>query len=377
MKRENFLERAELVHAGDCQRTLKTRSTTLHKQYEVTNSNILHGENKHVRFHKDGRFHVTTPKRENDEAEPLDSLFPSGRYISLLEVLSTVHRLSSFLDAFEPWHPKYAKARPPNKTFFAGIMGIGCFIGSSKMEKISTSINGSELETTINSYFSLENIQAANELILKRLDRLPLTEMYRNESDVLHTSSDGQKHHVSVDSLNANYSYKYFGKEQGVTTYGFLDERQFDWYGNVFSSGEKEAHYVIDGLMHNEVVKSDIHSTDTDGYSEVVFGVTHLLGFSFAPRLKNLKTKTLYSFPEHPRKTYQDQGFKILPAKYINEDHIAQHWDDVLRFVVTIKLKHATASQLFKRLNSYSHQHPLYSALKEYGRIPKPTPIQG
>ena len=50
----------------------------------------------------------------------------------------------------------------------------------------------------------------------------------------------------------------------------------------VFSSAEKEAHYVIDGLMHNDVVKSDMHSTDTDGYSEVVFGVTHLLGFAFA-----------------------------------------------------------------------------------------------
>ena len=104
--------------------------------------------------------------------------------------------------------------------------------------------------------------------------------------------------------------------------------------------------------MHNDVVKSDIHSTDTDGYSEVVFGVTHLIGFSFAPRLRNLKTKTIYSFREHPRKKYQDQGFRILPGKSINEGHIAEHWDDILRFVATIKLKHATASQLFKRLNS-------------------------
>ena len=30
-----------------------------------------------------------------------------------------------------------------------------------------------------------------------------------------------------------------------------------------------------------------------------------------------------------------------------------------------------TASQLFKRLNSYSKQHPLYRALKEFGKGPK------
>ncbi|SDA22546.1 Tn3 transposase DDE domain-containing protein [Nitrosospira sp. Nsp18] len=43
----------------------------------------------------------------------------------------------------------------------------------------------------------------------------------------------------------------------------------------------------------------------------------------------------------------------------------------MLRFIATIRLKVTTASQLFKRLNSYSKQHPLYRALKEFGKIPK------
>jgi len=223
--REDYLARAELVQASDCRMTLDTLSAALHEQYERTNGHILTGDNEHVRFHKDGRFHVTTPKIDEEELDPLDSLFPSGRYISLLEVLSTVNRASGFLDAFEPWQTKYARRKPPNKTFFAGVMGIGCFIGTRKMEKISTAINPSELETTVNSYFSLENVQAANDLVLKLMDGLPVPDLHRREPGVLHTSSDGQKHEVSVDSLNANYSYKYFGKDQGVTAYGFLDER--------------------------------------------------------------------------------------------------------------------------------------------------------
>ena len=36
-----------------------------------------------------------------------------------------------------------------------------------------------------------------------------------------------------------------------------------------------------------------------------------------------------------------------------------------------MKLRPAAASQLFKRLNSYSKQHTLYRALKEFGKIPK------
>ena len=46
--------------------------------------------------------------------------------------------------------------------------------------------------------------------------------------------------------------------------------------------------------------------------------------------------------------------YKLLPNAYINTQLIAEQGDEILRFVATIKLKEATASQLFKRLNSYA-----------------------
>ena len=60
-----------------------------------------------------------------------------------------------------------------------------------------------------------------------------------------------------------------------------------------------------------------------------------------------------------------------MPDAYINTRLIQDNWQDILRFVATIKLKVTTASQLFKRLNSYSRQHPLYRGLKEFGKIIK------
>ena len=201
------------------------------------------------------------------------------------------------------------------------------------------------------------------------MDRMSLPNMYRQQADALHTSSDGQKFEVAVDSLNANYSFKYLGKDKGVSVVSFIDMRHLLWHSTVISSAEREAAYVIDGLMHNDVVKSDIHSTDTHGYSEVIFASTFLLGFTFAPRIKGLGRQTLYSFKS--RKHYEQMGYTILPSRYINSTLIEQQWDDILRFIATIRLKVTTASQLFKRLNSYSKQHPLYQALKEFGKIPK------
>jgi len=53
--------------------------------------------------------------------------------------------------------------------------------------------------------------------------------------------------------------------------YTFVDERNLFWHSLVFSAAERESAYVIDGLMRNDVVSSDIHSTDTHGYSEAIF----------------------------------------------------------------------------------------------------------
>jgi TnpA family transposase len=94
-----------------------------------------------------------------------------------------------------------------------------------------------------------------------------------------------------------------------------------------------------------------------------------LLGFSYAPRIKNLKRQRLYTFKS--RRGWDRVQVKVAPSGYIDTELIEDNWDDILRFIATIKLKEVTASDLFRRLNSYSKQHALYRALKAFGQIPK------
>jgi len=81
----------------------------------------------------------------------------------------------------------------------------------------------------------------------------------------------------------------------------------------------------------------------------------------------NLSDQTLYGF----KSTKANKDDFITPKKNLNIDLIKQNWDDILRISATIKLRYASSSQLFKRLNSYSKQHTLYKALKEFGRLRK------
>ena len=126
---------------------------------------------------------------------------------------------------------------------------------------------------------------------------------------------------VALNPVKRGYSFKYFGADKGVSAYTFIDMRHFLHHSLIITAAEHEAHYVIDGLMHNDVVKSDIHSTDTGGYSEILFGAMHLLGNAKAPRIKNFAKAKLYAF--HKRKEYRQQGFRILPVTSIRTNLIS------------------------------------------------------
>ena len=91
--------------------------------------------------------------------------------------------------------------------------------------------------------------------------------------------------------------------------------------------------------------------------------------FPSHPGIKNIGKQRLYVFRGHNRR---DRGsWKVTPDNYINDALVRGNWDDLLRLVTTIKLKENTASDIFRRLNSYSRQHALYQTLKAFGQIIK------
>ena len=374
-EKETLLARADLQKFASPKDVLDELDQALYRQYQTTNRNINDGRNPYLKTATNGYFTVSTPKQEDQKAELLRPYFPEQHFVPLPEILSTINSHTGFLNEFQHWQQRYVKGRTADKILYAGIMGLGCAIGTPKMGRISRMINETSLQHAVNWYFTLENIQAANDRVVSVMEQMDLPNAHRQPGEPLHTSSDGQKFEVRTDSLNASHSFKYFGKGQGVTAYTFIDERNLLWHSLVFSAAERESAYVIDGLMRNDVVKSDIHSTDTHGYSEAIFATTHLLGFSYAPRIKNLKKQIPYIFKS--RKNEDQSGWIIKPAKYINRKIIEEYWDDILRLITTIKLKETTASDIFRCLNSYSRQHTLYQALKAFGQITKSLFILG
>jgi len=266
LNKSTYLQRAGMAEFADSKAVLAGLREALDEQYRQNNQDILDNNNLFFSPRKKGAFVLSTPRADSVTAAPLSQLFPKGHYISLVEVLHTINAQADFLTAFEHWQQRHRVGRPSDQSFFAGIMAYGCNIGIDKLLRTSRSIAEAEFETTLNWYFSLENLVAGNDKIVAFMDTMTLADVYRQQADKLHTSSDGQKFEISAESLFASYSFKYFGQGQGVSVYSFIDERNLAFYSTVISANEREVAFVIDGLMHNDVVQSDIHSTDTHGY---------------------------------------------------------------------------------------------------------------
>ena len=91
----------------------------------------------------------------------------------------------------------------------------------------------------------------------------------------------------------------------------------------------------------------------------------HLLGFRFAPRIRDLSDKRLFV----AGKQMEYPSLAALIGGTINVKHIRTHWDEIPRLATSIRQGTVTASLMLRKLGSYPRQNRLAVALRELGRI--------
>ena len=95
-------------------------------------------------------------------------------------------------------------------------------------------------------------------------------------------------------------------------------------YGSGKNTNAREAVHVIDGLLEHETdLCINEHYTDTAGYTDQVFGLSHLLGFVFAPRIRDISDSKLYLLPGMELK----KNINNLASARINTNIIEQNYE--------------------------------------------------
>lgn len=342
------------------------------------NNRINENENPYVKFHKDGSWWIDTPATNFSTDQFVSKLLGEDASLSLYQMIHQINSFTNFTDQFEHSTKRFSSEEFKLPHAYAALMSLGTNIGHHQMAKACNGITLKQLRDIESNRFSVSNLKGVNEKIVKLIQSLTLPGIYSDEEGRLHTSSDGRKMVVAVDSLMANFSYKYYGKDKGISANSFIDEQQIFFNVNVLTSSEREAPYMLEGMVESKRTlypeskfknKSHLHSTDTHGYTEAIFSAMHFLGITFAPRIKSVQHQTLYAYDSESLK--KNSNFRIAPKTKLNRKLIVKRWDDILRLMASIKMNYVSAADIFRKLSSSTKDTELYRAVKEFGRLLK------
>lgn len=188
-----------------------------------------------------------------------------------------------------------------------------------------------------------------------------------NWGDGTTSSSDGQRFKAGSKAENTGHINPKYGSEPGRTFYTHISDQYAPFSTKVINVGIRDSTYVLDGLLHHESdLRIEEHYTDTAGFTDHVFGLMHLLGFHFAPRIRDLSDTKLFV----PKGDVVYDALKpMISSDRLNIKHVRAHWDEILRLATSIKQGTVTASLMLKKLGSYPRQNGLAVALRELGRI--------
>ena len=180
------------------------------------------------------------------------------------------------------------------------------------------------------------------------------------------SSSDGQNFRTGSKAESTGHINPKYGSSPGRTFYTHISDQYAPFHTKVVNVGVRDSTYVLDGLLYHESdLRIEEHYTDTAGFTDHVFALMHLLGFRFAPRIRDLGDTKLYI----PKGDATYDALKPMIGGTLNIKAIRAHWDDILRLSTSIKQGTVTASLMLRKLGSYPRQNGLAVALRELGRI--------
>lgn len=252
------------------------------------------------------------------------------------------------------------------QTKLAALIAHGTNLGISAMGNSTEEITVDMLQNVSRLYLNEMNLKAANAALVNFHHRLSVSSVWGEGAT---SSSDGQRFGVQQSSLIASYYPRYFGYyEQAVTVYTHLSDQHSVFSTQVISCTPREAIYVLDGLLENDtILRHREHYTDTHGFTEQLFGLCYLLGFQFAPRLKDLADQQLYKIDK-----YTHLG-KLQPLfrQTINWELIKEQYDQLVRVAASLKNRTAPAHVVLQRLRNSTPSDNVAKALTNLGRIVK------
>src|SRR6516165_3116816 len=297
-----------------------------------------------------------------EEAEQLeDEAFALMPHLKITELLLEVDQWTDFTRHFTDL--RSGDLTKDRSMLLTVILADAINLGLAKMAEACPGTTFHKLDNLRAWHVRDETYSKALAEIVNYQHRLPFATHWGAGTT---SSSDGQYFHVGGRGEHAGQVNARYGSGPGVIFYTHLSDRYAPFHTKVINATVRDATHVLDGLLHHESdLKIEEHYTDTAGFTDHVFGLCHLLGFRFAPRIRDLADRRLYTVEN--AKSYPT----LLPfiGGTINLKQLLAQWSEILRLACSIRLGTVSSSLILRKLASYPRQNGLALGLREFGRI--------
>ncbi|MFD3920181.1 Tn3 family transposase [Streptomyces sp. NPDC058595] len=285
---------------------------------------------------------------------------------SLLDVLARTAYWIQWWRHFGPASGSDPKIRDKLARYVLTVFTYGTNAGPAQVARhMRQRVSVHELSLAGNQHITSDKLNRASADVIDMFIQLDLAHVW---GDVSKAGIDGSQYETWENNLLAESHIRYGG-------FGGLSMRHVsDTYIALFSRfipcGVWEAVYLFEGLLKNESeVTVDIVHGDTQGQSLPVFGLAHMLGVELLPRIRNWKDLTFYRPSATVKYQHIDPLFGDPEKDVINWQLIENHFEDLMRVVLSIREGRLSSAVLLRRLGNESKRNRIYRAYREVGRV--------
>ena len=304
---------------------------------------------------------------------PLETIVPAHAQ-PLIDQASAMFpriRITDLLMEVDAWtgftrHFTNLKSGQPSKDkqlLLTAILADGINLGLTKMSESCTGVTYAQLDRHQASHIRDETYAAGLAELVNAQHKHPFAGHW---GDGTTSSSDGQRFRAGSHAESTGHVNPKYGAEPGRLVYTHISDQYSPFHSKLINVGDRDATFVLDGLLYHESeLQIREHYTDTAGFTDHLFALMQLLGYRFAPRIRNIGDTRLYA----PTNDSDLSTLAPLIGGTINTKTITAHWDEILRLATSIKTGTVTASLMMRKLSAYPRQNGLALALRELGRI--------
>jgi TnpA family transposase len=286
--------------------------------------------------------------------------------LDLPELILEVHARTGFAASFTHASESSARAEDLATTICAVLVAEATNTGFEPLVRLdSPALRRSRLSWVKQNFMRAETLTPANSVLVAAQNAIPLAHAWGGGEVA---SADGLRFTVPVRTIHSGPNPHYFGQKRGVTWYN-LASNQFTGLNAVTVPGTlRDSLNLLAVVLEQETELNPTEiMTDTAGYTDTIFGIFHLLGYQFSPRIADIGGTRFWRVDGKADYGILDE----LAANKINIKLIAEHWDDLLRLAGSLKLGVVRAAGITRTLQTNDRPTKLARALQELGRLAK------